>query len=232
MLLVLPLLCLLSLARPDSSSQLMEGSHKTDSSSQMVKGSHKPGQSQEAEMEELRMEMADLKLELMTLLEEKEVSLRSELQESVRQVHAGLSTAVRDLPYILVCAFKQQWSAAGSVITYDRFISDFNNANRPGGGDGVLDLEAGTFTCLRAGHYTVSYSGNARMQPGGEVTVIIIIIIIIIIITIIITMIIILITIIIIIILIIPYYLHLVHVKALDYLVKLGVELVKEVDDL
>ena len=70
-------------------------------------------------------------------------------------------------------------------------------------------------------------------RSGPYLLVIIIIVIVIIIsMLIIITIILILIPIVIILILIMPYYLHLVHVKALDYLVKLGVELVKEVDDL
>merc|ERR1712080_126879 len=51
-------------------------------------------------------------------------------------------------------------------ITYDSLISDYNNSDKPGGGDGVMDIDSGHFTCLTAGHYTVTFSGWARVKPG------------------------------------------------------------------
>ena len=52
---------------------------------------------------------------------------------------------------------------------YDRFITNFNNADRPNGGDGDLDLDTGVFTCMSAGHYTVNYSGWSYLSPGESV---------------------------------------------------------------
>merc|ERR1712141_715654 len=44
------------------------------------------------------------------------------------------------------------------TVTFDSFLSNFNNQDRPGGGSGVLDLDSGIFTCFTSGYYTVSFS--------------------------------------------------------------------------
>merc|ERR1719264_2423750 len=64
--------------------------------------------------------------------------LEAEVWDLRREVGEGRS-ASRDLPYMMACAFQDYWSEAGTTITYDYLLSDYNNANRPGGGDGVLD---------------------------------------------------------------------------------------------
>ena len=51
-------------------------------------------------------------------------------------------------------------------MTFDSFLAIFNNANRPGGGDGVFDLDSGIFTCFTSGYYTISFSAYGRVGPN------------------------------------------------------------------
>ena len=43
-----------------------------------------------------------------------------------------------------------------------------NSGDRPGGGDGVLDLDSGIFTCLTPGFYEVSFSAYGEVGPTDE----------------------------------------------------------------
>ena len=40
---------------------------------------------------------------------------------------------VRDLPYMMLCAFRADWRGADNTIFYDRITMEYNNANQPGG---------------------------------------------------------------------------------------------------
>jgi len=50
-------------------------------------------------------------------------------------------------------------------VTFASFLANYNNGERPGGGDGVLDLDSGIFTCITPGYYTVSFSGYGHVGP-------------------------------------------------------------------
>merc|ERR1712080_59001 len=76
---------------------------------------------------------------------------------------------VRDLPYAMACAYQYSWTTGSATITYSSLLSDYNNHDKPNGGDGVMDISTGQFTCLTAGHYTVTFSGRAEVQPGEQV---------------------------------------------------------------
>ena len=81
--------------------------------------------------------------------------------------------SVRDLPYVMMCAHKDYLETTNvigneSTVTFDRFLSNYNNAGRPGGGDGELDLTTGIFTCLTPGLYTIALSGVAELGPGDQ----------------------------------------------------------------
>merc|ERR1712210_56118 len=74
-------------------------------------------------------------------------SLKSEMEtrckgEVKKEVDKVLPTAVeqglRDLPFEMVCAYKEIWDTVG-VINYDRISVEFNNADRPGGADGTMN---------------------------------------------------------------------------------------------
>ena len=40
-------------------------------------------------------------------------------------------SAVRDLPYIMMCAYQDHWTSTG-IIAYDELTLDFSNCDRPG----------------------------------------------------------------------------------------------------
>ena len=110
----------------------------------------------EANAMKSKVEMDAIKLEF---LETSMTTLTASLPSS-------LSQAVRDLPVLTTCGYRGHWTTPSSTITYDRLISDYNNADRPGGADGVLDISTGVFYCACPGHYTVTYSGEARLDTG------------------------------------------------------------------
>ena len=100
--------------------------------------------------EQMKMEiMKQMKMEIREELREEMEMLKNEV--SVREDDLASFTrkaardAVMDIPYVVVCAFKQVWEpeTVGTPITFDNFLSNFNNADKPGGGDGQLDLDTG-----------------------------------------------------------------------------------------
>ena len=122
------------------------------------------------EMEEMREEMREemdekdnkVKKQL-DVLEARNTELTTKLREVDQK-------SPRDVPYVLTCAYQNVWTTPSATITYDRLTVDFNNSDKPGGGDGRMDISTGVFTALTPGHYTVTYSGFALVKPGEEVT--------------------------------------------------------------
>merc|ERR1712059_28405 len=51
---------------------------------------------------------------------------------------------------------------------YDSFLSQFSNSDKPNGGNATFDLSTGSFKTLTAGHFKVSFSGRASVDPGEE----------------------------------------------------------------
>ena len=86
----------------------------------------------------------------------------TELTTKLREVD---QKSLRELPFVLTCAYKLEWTAPGT-ITYDRLTVDYNNSGQTGGGDGEMDVSTGKFTALTPGHYTVTYSGMDQVDPG------------------------------------------------------------------
>ena len=118
-------------------------------------------------MYKLESEMANL-MKRMEMMETEAASTKTDLV-----VLDNKFKQTRDIPYVTICAFQDLWTSPSSTITYDKIVADFNNADRPNGGDGVLDVNSGVFTCLTAGHYTISYSGDASMDSGEIVWIVI-----------------------------------------------------------
>ena len=79
---------------------------------------------------------------------------------------APADKAVRDLPYIMMCAYNSGSRDTG-IIPYDKLTLDYNNCDRPGGGCAAMDIGSGTFTAQTGGLYTVTFSGQADLQAGG-----------------------------------------------------------------
>ena len=73
-----------------------------------------------------------------------EVELRNDLA-SKEEVVSAVTQGLRDLPYLNLCTYQDIWTTLGT-ITYDKFLTEFNNGDRPGGADGQLDLGTGVFT--------------------------------------------------------------------------------------
>ena len=115
---------------------------------------------------ELAVQEADLRKEMRKEMKE----LRKEFA-SKEEVGSAVTHGLRDLPYLTLCSYKEVWSSPSSAITYDRFLADFNNGDRPGGADGQLDLGTGVFTCLSAGIYSITFSAFGYLYPGERVDV-------------------------------------------------------------
>merc|ERR1711936_105731 len=73
--------------------------------------------------------------------------------------------SLRDLPIILISAYRGSPIRSPQTVTFDSFLANYNNGDRPGGGDGKLDLDSGVFTCLTPGYYTVSFSAYGLIGP-------------------------------------------------------------------
>ena len=79
----------------------------------------------------------------------------------VKETAALTNPSLRDLPIIIISAWRKTAITSPQTVTFESFLANFNNADRPGGGDGVLELDSGIFTCFTSGYYTVSFSAYA-----------------------------------------------------------------------
>merc|ERR1719419_5217 len=70
----------------------------------------------------------------------------------------------------MTCAYQKEWSTSSSTITYGSIISDYKNSDDVNGGDGVMNIHTGAYTVIKpAGHYTVTFTGNAYLEPDEYV---------------------------------------------------------------
>ena len=76
--------------------------------------------------------------------------------------------AMRDLPYIMMCAYRDRVGTAG-IIDYDELTLDYTNCDRPGGGCSSMDVASGTFTTETGGIYTITFSGQADLSPNSDI---------------------------------------------------------------
>merc|ERR1712083_145175 len=76
--------------------------------------------------------------------------------------------SLRDLPIILISAWRYSPILSPQTVTFDSFLANYNNGDTPGGGDGNFDLDSGVFTCLTPSYYTVSYSAYANVGPDYD----------------------------------------------------------------
>ena len=100
--------------------------------------------------------------------EETSSNLRIEAEgESIgKEMASKISNpSLRDLPIVLISAWNGQLLTSPQTVTFDYFLAKYNNADKPGGGDGELDLDSGAFTCVTPGYYTVSFSAHAVVGP-------------------------------------------------------------------
>merc|ERR1712130_247618 len=81
---------------------------------------------------------------------------------------APVKPSLRDLPIVLISAYQSHEVYSSQTVTFESFLANYNNADRPGGGGGVLDLDSGIFTCITPGYYTVSFSVFGHVENLRE----------------------------------------------------------------
>merc|ERR1711872_1034043 len=107
--------------------------------------------------------VAELENEMNTM--RKKVEEECVTKESVTNLTTnGLTNpSVRDLPIVFISVWQPNILIDAQTVPFESFLANFNNADTPGGGDGLFDLDSGTFTCLTPGYYEVSFSAQTRL---------------------------------------------------------------------
>jgi len=94
--------------------------------------------------------------------------LRDELMTELNQsISSAVPRAVRDLPYLVTCAYQGSWQTTGRM-SYDYLLTDWNNGDHVNGGHGVLDVSTGVFTAGTPGHYTATISGYTTNTESSD----------------------------------------------------------------
>ena len=130
----------------------------------------------ELRLEETEMRMkseketqAKEKKEMEARLESKDEEMETRLEELGDKMKADRALAkpsLRDLPIVIISAWQPNTLRSPQTVTFESFLANYNNGERPGGGDGVLDLDSGIFTCMTPGYYTVSFSAQGWVGPS------------------------------------------------------------------
>jgi len=111
-------------------------------------------------------EVASLKSELTMQIADLQNQCKAEVKKEVDKVlPTAVEQGLRDLPFEMVCAYQSEWDKDG-VVNYNQISLEFNNANRPGGGDGTMNIETGVFTTVTSGYYIVTFSAYVSVYPG------------------------------------------------------------------
>ena len=117
---------------------------------------------------EMKMEIAGIQNQL----QEVKAARKNQNQEVAKSLKNEMTAAVeqglRDLPFEMVCVYQKEWKLADSVVSYERVTVEFNNSNRPGGGDGSMDISTGVFTTVTSGYYTITFSAVVDVTAGDE----------------------------------------------------------------
>ena len=98
------------------------------------------------EMETRLEELEDRLTEEKDVSEKKMGDLEATVRMEVKEIASNFSNSnpsLRDLPIVIISAFKTGPIHSLQTVTFDSFLANYNNADRPGGGDGVLDLDSG-----------------------------------------------------------------------------------------
>ena len=103
-------------------------------------------------------------------LEEEMASLtgRMDVTEETDVLLRGMVDQVRNPPFAFQCAWQDYWSAANSVITYDRLTYDEISGSSMYNVTGGLDINTGVFTVGQgyAGVWGISFSIQSNQNPG------------------------------------------------------------------
>ena len=108
-------------------------------------------------------------------LEASTAKLRMEVEKLREVISSNFSNnalrnpAPRDLPIVFISAWQPGSFGSPQTVTYESFLANFNNGDRPGGGDGVLDLYS---EMQKAGSMGVPIRGAPSMgRPAAQVLI-------------------------------------------------------------
>ena len=110
------------------------------------------------ELEEKMKEEMDQLEKIKTGLEGSTPKLRMEVEEeplrkeSASDLSNNNALTNLSLPIVIISAWRNAPVRSPQTVTFENFLATFNNADQPGGGDGVLDLDSGVFTCFTHGY--------------------------------------------------------------------------------
>ena len=80
-------------------------------------------------VEKMRTQCESNNEEMDNIIRHKDLMRRNKENQSTR----NNNKEVRDLPYMMLCAFRADWRGADNTIFYDRITMEYNNADQPGG---------------------------------------------------------------------------------------------------
>ena len=122
-------------------------------------------------MEKLEDKVKKEKEKLEWGMETSTSELRKEVEDSAESLRKEFASnfanqpSLRDLPIVIISAWRSSSITSPQTVTFETFLTNFDNADRPGGGSGELDLNYGVFTCFTPGYYTVSFSAYGVLGP-------------------------------------------------------------------
>ena len=118
------------------------------------------------------MDAMETKDTQMCELEEEMKSLTGRITETEETdvLLRGMVDQVRNPPYAFQCAYKHEWTASQSVITYDRLTYDEISGGSIYNVTGGLDITTGVFTVGHgfSGVWAVSYSIRSWQHSGDS----------------------------------------------------------------
>ena len=107
----------------------------------------------EAKDEEMKTRLQELEERMKEEINKLEIKVEGESFK--KEIASNIANpSPRDLPIVLISAWQPYYLESPQTVTFNSFLANYNNANRPGGGDAVLDLDSGVFTCSTPGYYT------------------------------------------------------------------------------
>ena len=123
-------------------------------------------------MERMENELETKNVEVENLENKLKMECKAEVEKELDKVlPTAVEQGLRDLPFEMVCVFREKTDEANSVVSYDKITVEFNNSDRPGGADGSMNIVTGVFTAVTSGYYIVTFSGWVRVNAGGETVI-------------------------------------------------------------
>ena len=117
-------------------SQLEKKNQEVEKLESVVETMRKQCENKNEEVANLKKHVASMENRMRTPV----ANLEKDLNDRKSEKNVKLA-GLRDLPYLMVCAFQNDWRSANSVVPYDRITTEYNNANQPGGKDKMMDID-------------------------------------------------------------------------------------------